>query len=247
MDLPTVSFGVGQHPRTDAPTGDRDLCIMEAVAYIAGEPWSDSPACASPVISAFLRSWNDALSDADRDRLLPAAVWVTRLVGSRGDSATEVRRAYLALDWLIRVHTPAWLDLVPSLAAHAEALRALPAVVDLDTATAARVAARDAARAAARVAAREAAEDASWDAAWDAARVAARVAARDAAWAAARDAWVAAGAAAWAAASDAARVAAEDASWDALRPTVESLQVSALDLLDRMLACGEHRREGENE
>ena len=134
MDLSTVSFGVGGHPRTDAPTGDRDLCIMEAVAYMAGEPWSDKPACASPVVSAFLRSWNDALSDADRDRLLPAAVWVPRLVGSRADPATEERRAYLALDWLIRVHTPAWLDLVPSLAPHAAALRALPEIVDLTTA-----------------------------------------------------------------------------------------------------------------
>lgn len=196
MDLSTVSFGVGAHPRTDAPTGDRDLCIMEAVAYMAGEPWSDSPACASSVVSTFLRPWNDALSDEDRDRLLPAAVWVPRLVGSRGDDATEERRAYLALDWLIRVHAPAWLDLVPSLAMHAEALRALPEIVDLTTAGQAGGMAR-----------------------------AARAAARDAARAAA----------------GAAAGAAEGAV--ALRPTVETLQASAMDLLDRMLACGEHRRE----
>jgi len=31
----------------------------------------------------------------------------------------------MALDWLIRVYTPAWLDLVPDLANHAEALRGL--------------------------------------------------------------------------------------------------------------------------
>jgi hypothetical protein len=254
MDLSTVFFGVGQHRITDAPTGDRDLCIMEAVAYIAGEPWSDSPACASPVVSAFLRSWNDALSDADRDRLLPAAVWVPRLVGSRGDHATKERRAYIALDWMIRVHTPAWLDLVPSLAMHAEALRALPEVVDLASAEASKDvvdAARDAVWAAAWDAARDAAWAAAWDAAWDAARDAAGAAARDAAgvaagdaawdaaWDAARDAAVlAARDAAWVAAWDAAR----DAAWAALRPTVETLQASALDLLDRMLACGEHRR-----
>lgn len=47
---------------------------------------------------------------------------------------------------------------------------------------------------------------------------------RDVAWDAARDA-------AWAAAGDAAR----DAAWDALKPTVETLQASALDLLDRMI------------
>jgi hypothetical protein len=184
---------------------------MEAVAYMAGEPWSDSPACASPVVSAFLRAWNDALSDADRDRLLPAAVWVPRLVGSRGDPATEEQRAYLALDWLMRVHTPAWLDLVPALAPHAVALRALPEIVDLTTAGQAGdmvEAAGDAARAAALDAAGDAALDAAGDAALDAA------------W----TAWYAARA--------------------ALRPTVKTLQDSALDLLDRMLKCGEHRREG---
>ena len=202
MDLSTVRFGGGSHDATTVPTGDRDLCIMEAVAYMAGEPWSDAPSCASPVISAFLRTWNDALSDEDRDRLLPAAVWVPRLVGSRGDDATEERRAYLALDWLIHVYTPAWLDLVPSLAGHAAALRALPEVVDVLTA---RVVA-DVVRAA-----RDAARDAAWDAVLDAV-----------AWAAARD-----------------------AERDALHPTVETLQQSALDLLDRMLACGEHRREEE--
>jgi hypothetical protein len=267
MDLSTVSFGVGTHPRTDAPTGDRDLCIMEAVAYMAGEPWTDSPACASPVISAFLRSWNDLLADDDRDRLLPAAVWVPRLVGSRGDDATEERRAYLALDWLIRVHTPAWFDLAPSLAMHAAALRALPEVVDRaaaeaskDVVDAAWAAAGDAARAAAWAAAGAAAGDAAraaagaaaWAAAWaaagdaawaaagDAARAAARAAAWAAVWAAAGDAaWAAAGDAAWDAAGGAARAAA----WAAIRPTVTTLQQSAVDLLDRMLACGEHRRE----
>ena len=114
MDLSTVRFGTGSHSKAPAPTGNRDMCIMEAVAFVAGEAWSDTPACASPAVGAFLRTWNDALSDDDRDRLLPAAVWVPRLVGSRGDDATEERRAYLALDWLVRVHTPAWLDLVPA-------------------------------------------------------------------------------------------------------------------------------------
>ena len=227
MDLSTIRFGVGPHDATAAPTGDRDLCIMEAVAYIAGEPWSDTPACASPVVSAFLCTWNDALSDVDRDRLLPAEVWVPRLVGSRGDAAAEERRAYLALDWLIRVYTPAWLDLVPSLAEHAAALRTLPEVVDLTTARVAGdivLAASAAARAAASAAACAAAGDA----------------ASAAAWAAAGDA---ASAAAWAAASAAARAAARAAAGGAIRPTVETLQQSALVLLDRMLAAGEHRRE----
>jgi hypothetical protein len=32
------------------------MCVMEAVAFVAGEPWSDYPECACPVISAFLRA-----------------------------------------------------------------------------------------------------------------------------------------------------------------------------------------------
>jgi hypothetical protein len=85
---------------------------------------------------------------------------------------------------------------------------------------AARAAAGDAARAAARAAAGAAAGDAAGDAARDAAGAAAGAAAGDAAWDAAR-----------AAASPAAR----DAARAALRPTVETLQASALDLLDRMI------------
>jgi hypothetical protein len=247
MDLTLIRFGTGRHAPTTSPTGERDLCIMEAVAFMAGESWSDSPECASPVVSAFLRYWNDGLSNEDRDRLLPAAVWVPRLVGSRGDSAVEKRRAYLALDWLVRVHTPAWFDLTPSLAPHAAALRALPEVVDPHTVQEANAVLR-AARAAAWTAARAAAWDAAAGAAaraaaLDAAGAAARAAALDAAWGAAWDA--AAGAAARAAAWDAARAATRAAAAEnALRPTVETLQQSALDLLDRMLTCGEHRAGG---
>jgi hypothetical protein len=66
------------------------------------------------------------------------------------------------------------------------------------------------------------------NAAWAAAGAAAWAAAWDAAWDAPL---VAAGEAAWAAAWDAAR--------DALQPTVAQLQLSAADLLDRMLAVTE--------
>lgn len=50
---------------------DDGLCVMEAVAYVAGEPWSDHPKCACPVLGAFMRAWNDGLpTDEDRTRLL---------------------------------------------------------------------------------------------------------------------------------------------------------------------------------
>lgn len=42
------------------------MCVMEAVAYVAGEKFTDHPKCASPSIAAFMRSWNDRLPDKDR-------------------------------------------------------------------------------------------------------------------------------------------------------------------------------------
>jgi hypothetical protein len=250
---------------------EKGACAMELVSWVAGEPWSDHPVCTCPVIAAFVRSWNDSLpSDAERDRLLMPLI--PQLVDSKSTKGIEERRSYLALDWMVRVFTPKFLDLVPALAPHAKALRYLEEIADIAGAVAAgklTAAAWDAARAAARDAAGDAAGDAAvaaaWDAAvaaaWDAARTAARAAARaaagaaagDAAWAAAGDAagaaawdaaWDAAGDAAWdaagdaavAAAWDAARTAARAAAWGALKPTVEWLQISALDLVDRMLA-----------
>lgn len=158
-----------------------DACVMEAVAYVAGEPWSDAPQCACPVITAFLVSWNDALpSDAERDRLLKPLI--PRIVGTRSTKAVEERRSYMALDWLIRAYTPKWLDLVPTLSSNSAALRDLEGIVDMAGATAA--------GATARLASKDAA--AAWatarDAAWAAAGAAARDAAGDAAWAAAGDA-----------------------------------------------------------
>ena len=211
-----------------------NLCVMEAVAYVAGRPWSDSPPCVSPVIASFMRNWNDSLpSDSERDRLLKPLI--PALIGTKSTDKLEERRSFMALDWLIRVHAPKWLDLVPALKPHALALRKLEEIGDLAGATAAGVRVK-AAGDAARDAARDAAWDAAWGAAGDAARAAARDAARDAAWGAA-----------WGAARDAARAAAWGAAWgaaraaagDALKPTTEWLQLSAVDLVKRMCALSD--------
>ena len=151
-------------------------CAMEAVAYIAGEPWSDHPKCACQVISAFMRTWNDGLPNEERTALLLPLI--PKLVGTRGSEALANRRATMAADWLVRVHTPAWLRLA-GLTAQADALAGLPEITDFTNTPALRgplEAARsdaDAAWAAARAAAR----DAAWAAAWAAARDAARAAA----------------------------------------------------------------------
>ena len=203
-----------------------NLCVMEAVAYVAGRPWSDSPPCVSPVIASFMRNWNDSLpSDSERDRLLKPLI--PALIGTKSTDKLEERRSFMALDWLIRVHAPKWLDLVPALKPHALALRKLEEIGDLAGATAAGVRVK-----AASAAAWDAAWGAAWGAARDAAWGAASTAARDAAGDAARDA-------AWDAARDAAGDAARGAAGDALKPTTEWLQLSAVDLVKRMCALSD--------
>src|SRR5690606_23822864 len=122
--------------------------------------------------------------------------YIPRLVDSRGTAEQEERRAWMAADWLVRVHAPAWLRFA-GLTEQAALLEGLPEV------TAVTVPSIQAPLKAVRQA-----TDAAWVAAsastGAAAGVAARVAAsastgaaaRDAAWAAARDAAWATGVAA---------------------------------------------------
>ena len=216
------SYHLRSGSHTDVESG---MCAMEFVAWLAEEPHSDAPECACPVLSAFVRAWNDSLPGADRDRLLKPVL--ARLVGSRSTPEVERQRGYLALDWMIREFLPTWLECVDLLRAHASEVRVLATIRDLE---AAELAGRDvrAAGAAARATARDAVAAAAWDAA-RAAADAARLAAD-----AARAADVAADAVA-AAALDAAGASAATAVRDALKPTVAALQTSARDLLERML------------
>ena len=177
---------------------DQGACMMEAAAWVAGEPWSDHPSCVSPVIGQFCRSWNDALNDEDRHRLLGS--YVVKVLGTRTTAEDEETRAWLATDWLVRVCTLAWLRLA-KLDEHARALESLARICDAVSAQSAQ-STLDAARKASA---------AARDAAWDAASAAASAAARD---------------------------AASAAAWAAARPTVERLQLSALELLDGMIAVG---------
>jgi hypothetical protein len=253
-------------PGVHDENNEGNLCAMEAVAFIAGESWTYEPACACPVITSIMISWNDSLpTDADRDRLLKPLI--PRLVGTKSDSRVEERRAYLQLDWLMRVHAPRFLELSPSLASYAQAMRDLPEITDSAGATAASELARRASQAGADLgdpsrdvewaAARSIARDATWEAAFDAARAACgdsvaagtegiiEASTRAVVWDAA---WHAAAAAAWTGSRNTARAAAEDAgsdaaaaaAWDGaekvLAPTVDWLQLSAVDLLCRMIA-----------
>lgn len=243
----------------------RGLCVMEAVSYVAGESWSDSPQCACPVISAFLRNWNDSLPDDERNELLRDLI--PRLVGTRSTPEIEQRRATMAADWLIREHAPAWLR-VAGMNLHADALSGLPEITDFSQCPNL-MPALEAARRDASAAWADAWDDAwatAGDASWAAAGAAARAVARDAAWATAGDAaratagdasWATAWAAAWATERAAAWATARDAAWDAARATAvvaagateraaagdalantrRELQQSAKALVIRMIEC----------
>jgi hypothetical protein len=239
LDLDTITLKHGAHRSLDD-----GACLLEAVSYIAREPWSDHPQCVCPALAAFGRAWNDGLpDDATRTRLL--APFIPRLIGTRSTPDVQDARAFMASDWAVRTYTPAWLRLA-GLDDEAAALEALPEMTSAELCRAA-MPTIDVARKKA-AAAGDAAGAAAGAAAWAAAWAAAGDAAGDAAWAAAGDAagdaaGAAAGAAAWAAARDAARAAAGAAAgaaaWAAARaklaPVVDLLQVSAAELFSRMI------------
>jgi len=97
IDLDTVVLGSGAH--TSASDG---VSLMEAVSALAGEPWSNSPSCTSPVIAAYARSLNDWLPDDERQRL---KAYIPRLVGT-AEPDLEVRRGFACADAAVRVFAP---------------------------------------------------------------------------------------------------------------------------------------------
>ena len=125
FDLEEITLDAGSH--SDPSDGH---CLLEVVSLFAGELFSDSPRCVCPILAAYGRAWNDRLPDnAAREQLRQ---YIPRLVGTKSTAAVELRRSMMAADWLIRVYTPKWLDLNPSLAAHAAALRAHPEIINTD-------------------------------------------------------------------------------------------------------------------
>ena len=242
MTAPIILAKGSHDHRGDDDCGNPQRCFYEWYNWITRQEHTDDrPPGVSPVLHQFGMSLNDCLPDDRRQQLvrfLPNGA--DRLAGTEHDGKDEAR-GYLALDWLIRVHVPAWLELA-GLTAEAAALRDLRRIDDLAAAEAAGPVMREASSKAA--AAWDAAGDAAWAAAGAAAGDAAWDAAWAAAWAAARDAaGAAAGAAAWAAAWAAARAAAGAAAWAAARaaadkrlaPTVAALQDRAVALYDAMI------------
>jgi hypothetical protein len=72
------------------------VCVVELASMIGGERFSDRPDCVCPVIAAFLRSWNDRVGYADRQRIEPYASLV---VGTGGYRRMSRIRRDLCLSW----------------------------------------------------------------------------------------------------------------------------------------------------
>src|SRR6202042_1166465 len=109
---------------THASPGD-GRCAMEWVSYLAGEPHSDQPICVSPVLRAMCIALNDGLEQEPRQRLRPS---LTRTIGTAHDGL-DTWRGWMAMDWLARVYTPAWLHLA-GLTETARRLQAAPEIHD---------------------------------------------------------------------------------------------------------------------
>lgn len=60
--LPLLGRGKHRNPRKGA-------CFMELASYLAGERWSDSPACTHPLLAHMARLVNDFTDDASRPQL----------------------------------------------------------------------------------------------------------------------------------------------------------------------------------
>ena len=73
--LPVLSRGKHRNPRKGA-------CFMEFASYLAGERWSDHPACTHPLLAALARMVNDTTSDERRNQL---AVLIPSVVGLTSD------------------------------------------------------------------------------------------------------------------------------------------------------------------
>ncbi len=85
--VPVLSRGKHRNPSKGA-------CFMELASFLAGERWSDHPACTHPLLAALARLVNDCTTDVGRGRL---AVLIPSVIGLTSDDPhVDVRIALRA-------------------------------------------------------------------------------------------------------------------------------------------------------
>lgn len=90
--MPILSRGKHRNPK-------RGACFMELASYLAGERWSDHPACTHPLLAALARLVNDNTSDDKRGRLIGLVPSIIGLSSDdlRVDARLSLRCATTAL------------------------------------------------------------------------------------------------------------------------------------------------------
>ena len=73
--MPVLSRGKHRSPKKGA-------CFMELASFLAGEAWSDHPACTHPLLASMARDVNDHVDDFARSRLVPL---IPEVIGLNGD------------------------------------------------------------------------------------------------------------------------------------------------------------------
>ena len=76
--MPVLSRGKHRTPK-------RGACFMELASVLAGERWSDHPACTHPLLAQLARQVNDLTTDTGRRALTPL---IPSVVGRQGDETT---------------------------------------------------------------------------------------------------------------------------------------------------------------
>jgi hypothetical protein len=83
--MPVLSPGRHRNPRKGA-------CFMEFASYLAGEKWSDRPACTHSALAELARAVNDHIGDEARQEIFPLVPEVIGLNGSEPLADVRIAR-----------------------------------------------------------------------------------------------------------------------------------------------------------
>jgi hypothetical protein len=101
----TVRLSAGKHS-----SPEEGACVMELASLLAGESFTDHPACVCPVIGSFLRAYNDSVGDERRQDLYG---YVSMVVGSVASAEVERARAERLVGWSSENFRRRWARFVP--------------------------------------------------------------------------------------------------------------------------------------
>jgi hypothetical protein len=109
----TVRLSAGKHS-----SPHEGACVMELASMLAGEQFTDHPACVCPVIGSFLRAYNDSVDD---DRRQDLYAYASRVVGSRAATRVQRARADRLAEWSSETFLRRYSRLLPDRIARAVA------------------------------------------------------------------------------------------------------------------------------